>query len=181
MLPAAQVMLVYTLTAKERGVYMNHSIVRSQEHIDRLANGFADSVWNNDAIQHRTTVRSRPDVDLVKAVSKSPVALREPFTYTITVTNKLTAEPAYAPQVRDALPANMELTGVPTLTSGAADLTGGTFACNAPPAAPAVPPAVGAASKAGDTAFVCTLGTGVKPGAAVTITVPVRAVDFQCT
>ena len=181
MLPAAQVMLVYTLTAKERGVYMNHSIVRSQEHIDRLANGFADSVWNNDAIQRRTTVRSRPDVDLVKAVSKSPVALREPFTYTITVTNKLTAEPAYAPQVRDALPANMELTGVPTLTSGAADLTGGTFACNAPPAAPAVPPAVGAASKAGDTAFVCTLGTGVKPGAAVTITVPVRVVGGGAT
>lgn len=167
-------MLVYTLHAEERGVYMNHAIVRSQEHIDRKAEGFADAVWNNDAIQHRTTVRSVPDVDLVKTVSKSPVALREPFTYTITVTNKLTAEPAFAPQVRDVLPANMELTGAPTLTAGATDLTGGAFACYAPPTAPDVPPAVGAGSKAGDTAFVCRLGTGVKPGAAVVITVPVR-------
>lgn len=174
-------MLVYTLHAEERGVYMNHAIVRSQEHIDRKAQNFADAVWNNDAIQHRTTVRSVPDVALDKQVSQPAVSLREPFTYTITVTNKLTAEPAHAPQVRDMLPANMELTGAPSLTAGAADLTGGAFACNAPPTAPAVPPAVGAASKAGDTAFVCTLGTGVKPGAAVTITVPVRVTGGGAT
>lgn len=169
-------MLVYTLHAQERGVYMNHAIVRAQEHIDRKAQNFADAVWNNDAIQHRTTVRSVPDVDLVKQVSQSTVSLRELFTYTITVTNKLTAEPAHAPQVRDALPANMELTGAPTLTTGTADLTGGAFACNAPPTAPDVLPAVGSASKAGDTAFVCTLGTGVKEGANVVITVPVRVI-----
>lgn len=174
-------MLVYTLHAEERGVYMNHAIVRSKEHIDREAQGFADAVWNNDAIQHRTTVRSVPDVDLDKQVSKPTVSVYEPFTYTITVTNKLTAEPAHAPQVRDTLPANMVLTGAPTLTTGAADLTGGTFACNAPPTGPAVPPAVGAASQAGDTAFICTLGTGVKPGAAVTITVPVRVIGGGAT
>lgn len=173
---AEKLMLVYTLHAEERGVYMNHAIVRSQEHIDRKHLGFADAVWNNDAIQHRTTVRTVPDVSLLKEVSQPTVSLQEPFTYTITVANKLTAEPAYWPQVRDSLPANMVLTGAPTLLTGASGMTGGAFACHAPPVAPDVLPAVGAASAAGDTAFICKLGTGIKPGAALQISVPVRVI-----
>lgn len=159
--------LTYKLKAVERGVYLNHAIVRSQEHIDRVAQNFADANWNNDVAQHRTTVRSVPDVALEKTVSQSPVSLMEPFSYSITVTNNHASEQAYFPEVRDTLPANMVLTGAPTLASGS--LSGGSFSC--------VRPGTSDASAAGDNAFICSLGNGVPSGGSqVVIQVPVRVV-----
>ncbi|NLD15676.1 MAG: DUF11 domain-containing protein [Gammaproteobacteria bacterium] len=173
MMPGDKVMLVYTMKAEERGVYLNHAIVRAKEHIDRVGEGFTDGVWNNDAIQHRTTVRSVPDATIAKAVSESPVNLMQPFTYSITVKNNSGSEQLYAPQVRDRLPANMELTGAPTLSSGT--LTAGSFACYQLPAVAAnQAPELTVPSAAGHTAFACELGDGVPASGEVVISVPVR-------
>lgn len=164
--------LTYKLKAVERGVYLNHSIVRSQEHIDRVAQNFADANWNNDVAQHRTTVRSVPDVALEKTVSQSPVSLMEPFSYSITVTNNHASEQAYFPEVRDTLPANMVLTGAPTLASGS--LSGGSFSC--------VKTGTSDASAAGDNTFTCSLGDGVPSGGSqVVIQVPVRVTGGSAT
>jgi uncharacterized repeat protein (TIGR01451 family) len=159
--------LTYTLEATERGVYMNHSVVRSQEHIDRVAEGFTDRHWENDVVQHRTTVRTTPDLTFTKEVSTPVVSLMEPFSYTITVTNNDTDAQLYYPKVEDTLPANMELAGTPTL-SGA--LVNGALVCTTIP----VPPAAGTPSAAGDTDFACALGEGVPAQGQVVLSVPVR-------
>ncbi len=159
--------LTYTLEATDRGVYMNHSVVRSQEHIDRVGQGFTDRHWENDVVQHRTTVRTTPDLTFTKEVSTPVVSLMEPFSYTITVTNNDTNAQLYYPKVEDTLPANMELAGTPTL-SGA--LVNGALVCTTIP----VPPAAGTPSAAGDTDFACALGEGVPAQGQVVLNVPVR-------
>jgi uncharacterized repeat protein (TIGR01451 family) len=159
--------LTYTLEATDRGVYMNHSVVRSQEHIDRVGQGFTDRHWENDVVQHRTTVRTTPDLTFTKEVSTPVVSLMEPFSYTITVTNNDTDAQLYYPKVEDTLPANMELAGTPTL-SGA--LVNGALVCTTIP----MPPAAGTPSAAGDTDFACALGEGVPAQGQVVLSVPVR-------
>lgn len=163
--------LTYKMKAVERGVYLNHAIVRAQEHIDR--DGFTDSNWKNDAIQHRTTVRSLPEAELSKEVSHTPVNLMEPFSYTITVINTSLEERLYAPQVRDRLPENMELTGTPALVDG--ELISGDFACYELPEVDSNEvPELTVVSAAGHTTFACALGDGVAAGQSVVIEVPVR-------
>lgn len=166
--------LTYTLEATERGVYMNHSVVRSQEHIDRATEGFTDRHWANDVIQHRTTVRTTPNPAFTKEVSTPVVSLMEPFSYTITVTNNDTDAQLYYPKVEDTLPANMELAGTPTL-SGA--LVNGALVCTTIP----VPPAAGTPSAAGDTDFACALGEGVPAQGQVVLNVPVRVIGGSVT
>lgn len=144
----------YEMTADARGVYFHHAISRSREHRENGAAG-PDPVPANDVTRERTTVRSVPDVDVTKVVSADPVSLLEPFVYTITFTNNNANDLAHHPEVRDDLPTGMELTGAPTLVSGA----------------PAGATCTGAA---GDTGFVCDLAEGLQPLISVVIEVPVR-------
>ncbi|AUN93732.1 SdrD B-like domain-containing protein [Pseudazoarcus pumilus] len=147
----------YELEADTRGVYFNYAISRAQEHRDNGADG-PDPVPTNDVTRERTTVRSVPDVSITKVASSSLVSVMEPFDFVITFTNHHATEPAYFPEIRDVLPAGMELTGAPILVSGA---PGGSVCTGA----------------AGDESFECSFGSGLPPGQSVTVSVPVWVVS----
>ncbi|QOC23909.1 DUF11 domain-containing protein [Wenzhouxiangella sp. AB-CW3] len=147
----------YVMTADARGVYFHHAISRSREHRENGIDG-PDPVPSNDVTRERTTVRSIPDVDVAKTVSTDPVALLEPFHYTITFTNNNANDLAHHPEVRDDLPSGMELTGPPVLVSGA-------------------PLGSVCSGDAGDTGFICDLDEGLPPLGEVAIEVPVRVIS----
>lgn len=149
--------ITYELEADTRGVYFNYAISRSLEHRENGADG-PDVVPGNDVTRERTTVRSVPNVDLTKVSSAEQVSLLEPFDFIITASNLHEEEPAYYPEVRDTLPAGMQLTAAPVLVSGA-------------------PTGSSCTGSAGDTEFVCDLGEGIPPQTAVVIRVPVRVVS----
>jgi uncharacterized repeat protein (TIGR01451 family) len=151
----------YEMTADARGVYFHHAISRSREHRENGIDG-PDPVPANDVTRERTTVRSVPDVSVSKVVSADPVALLEPFIYTITFTNNNANDFAHHPELRDNLPSGMQLTDTPVLVSGA----------------PAGSVCTGAA---GDTGFVCDLADGLPPLGEVVIEVPVRVVSGGAT
>ncbi|WP_172830093.1 SdrD B-like domain-containing protein [Halopseudomonas salegens] len=148
--------ITYELEADTRGVYFNYAISRSREHRENGVDG-PDVVPGNDVTRERTTVRSVPNVGLSKVSSAEQVSLLEPFDFIITASNLHTDELAYFPEVRDTLPAGMELTAPPVLESGA-------------------PVGSSCTGVAGDSDFICSLGDGIPPQAEVVIRVPVRVV-----
>jgi hypothetical protein len=99
-----------------------------------------------------------PDVSITKQASQSVVSVMQPFDFVITFTNHHASEPAHYPEIRDVLPAGMELTGAPVLISGA-------------------PVGSMCSGASGDVSFVCTFGTGLPAGQSVVVSVPVQVVS----
>ncbi len=111
-----------------------------------------DSVAGNDTEGENTSVRAKVDLTVSKTADTSPVQLRQPFNWTIVVSNN---GPGTAEQstLSDTLPAGMEMIATPTFTQGTC--TGG----------------------AGSTGFSCNLGT-INNAAIATVTVPVRVISY---
>ena len=137
-----------------KGTVANHATVAS----DESAAGFDTNPANNNASLN-TTVRTRADIAVTSKTPSSPtVNVRDPFTYTIVVQNNVGAGLAEADNVvvSDSLPANMVLTGTPSVSLVSGTTTQST--CT---------------GAGGGTSFSCSLGT-VSNGAVVHVTVPVR-------
>lgn len=118
-----------------------------------ILNGF-DRLAANNQTDEITTVRVGSDISLpTKTPSSASVAVGEDFTFDVTVVVGATTGPAENVVVTDNLPTNMVLTGTPTTPFLASACTGG----------------------AGDTSFVCNLGT-VPTNTTLTISVPVEVV-----
>lgn len=127
-----------------------------------------DTLPGNNSVQEPTTVLPKTDLKAIsKTVSKSPVSLNEPFTYTVVVAN---LGPSIAPGVRvsDVLPTGLSVDGTVTASLGSGSLSafnvcsssgtpasGVTVSCNLGP--------LPVASGDGDTPNL------------VTITIPVKA------
>jgi uncharacterized repeat protein (TIGR01451 family) len=128
--------------------HYNIATVSSSE-IDRLP--------ANDSEAETTSVRQRVDIEVAKTPLTNPVQLREPFDWTITVTNN---GPGHSNQTNliDTLPTGMEFYGpAPTWSKTA-------------------PVGSGACSTSGRD-LTCNLGW-LDPGAVATITVPVRVTSY---
>jgi len=148
--------ILVTMRGAAKGSTTNVATVSSDEVID----GFDTNALNNTE-DEVTTVRTRADVEVVsKVATPGTVNLRDPFTWTILVRNNsgpLLAE-ADGTVVSDTLPAGMQLTGAPTISTSAST------------------PAASCTGTAGGTSFTCSLNTFASGGTA-TITVPVRVVS----
>ena len=145
-----------TLAGVAKGVDTNSVSVSSTE----TAAGFDTNAANNTASE-TTTVRTKADMQVVsKTPSAATVNLRDDFNFVVRVRNNSGAGLAEADNVvvSDTLPANMQLTGTPTvaIVSG----TASSSSCT---------------GVAGGTSFTCNLGT-VSSGGEVDITVPVQLV-----
>lgn len=122
----------------------------------------ADSNPGNNTAVESTTVRVRTDLAVTsKTAAPNPVNLREPFNWTIVVTNNGPGD-ASNPRLSDTLPANMELTGTPNFTKTA---PAGSGSCT---------------GSAGATSFTCDFGA-LNNAASATITVPVRITSFAAS
>ena len=151
--------ITVTMEGIAKGVTRNTATVAS----DETAAGF-DTNLNNNTVVQDTTVRTRVDVEVTSKIpSKTPVALREPFTFAITVRNNTGGNLAEADNttVTDNLPANMVLTGQPT-----AVVTVGTTTANS------------CSGAAGASSFVCAFGT-MSSGGQLVITMPVMIVGVS--
>lgn len=150
--------ILVTMRGDARGSTTNVATVSSDEVVD----GFDSNPLNNTE-DEVTTVRTRADVQVVsKVATPATVNLRDPFTWTILVRNNtgpLLAE-ADGTVVSDTLPAGMELTGTPTISTVSST------------------PAASCTGSAGGTSFTCALNTFASGGTA-TITVPVRVVSVS--
>lgn len=123
----------------------------------------ADTNAGNNTAVEITTVRVRTDLAVTsKTATPNPVNLREPFNWTIVVTNNGPGD-ASNPRLSDTLPANMELTGTPTFTKTSP--AGGPTNCT---------------GTAGATSFTCDLGA-FNNTATATITVPVRITSYSAS
>ncbi|WP_395684996.1 SdrD B-like domain-containing protein, partial [Aestuariivirga sp.] len=156
-LPAGQSRTVtVTMQGIARGVTVNTVIVSS----DETDAGFDTNMTNNSRNEN-TTVRTRVDVELVSKIpSKTPVTLREEFSFAVKVRNNTGGNFAEADNVKvtDNLPANMVLTGTPV-----ASVTVGTTTENS------------CAGGAGATSFICDFGT-MSNGGELIITMPVKII-----
>ena len=93
-----------------------------------------DSFPSNNQSTQQTTVRQRIDLAVAKSASPGTVTLRQPFTWTVTVTNN---GPGNAQQtdLTDTLPAGVVITGPITYTttspagSGTCSVAGSTVSC----------------------------------------------------
>jgi len=142
-----------TMEAVSNGVFTNAVQVASDETVL----GFdTDAANNQDA--EATTVRTRVDLVLSKTASSPSVALLEPFSFTIGLTNSTGSGLTEAEnvQITDTLPAGMQLTAQPSASF-----------------APGVASANTCTGAAGGTAFTCSFGV-VANGGVITVTVPVR-------
>lgn len=130
----------------------------------------------NNSANESTTVRGIVDLEITsKTPSADPVNLREPFTYTITITNNGPSDSGGVngahpddsddSRLTDSLPTGMELTGTPTVLPLASDQGANNRSCT---------------GVAGDTSFNCDLRT-VNSGSSLTVTVPVRVVSYSAT
>ncbi len=151
---------VVTIVARgvSKGTTSNNANLKSPG----LAAGY-DRLGANNEVTESTTVRTRADVEVVsKVADPSTVNLREGFNFIITVRNNsgtvngVQLAEADNVEVTDSLPANMELTGTPSVTSGTGSVT--LSSCT---------------GAAGETSFSCNLGT-FDSGGVVEITVPVK-------
>lgn len=123
----------------------------------------ADTNAGNNTAVESTTVRVRTDLAVTsKTATPNPVNLREPFNWTIVVTNNGPGD-ASNPRLTDNLPANMELTGTPSFTKTLP--AGGPTNCT---------------GTAGATSFTCDLGA-FNNTATATITVPVRITTYAAS
>lgn len=107
-----------------------------------------DAVTSNDSEAEATTVRVKVDLGVTKSAASNPVALNEPFNFTITVTDHGPGDSDQS-DLADTLPAGMVLTATPTPAQGTC--TG----------------------SAGQSSFTCALGA-IAANASVAVTVPVR-------
>ena len=93
-----------------------------------------DSFAGNDASDEQTTVRQRIDLGVAKSASLATVTLRQPFTWTITVTNNGPGNSAQT-DLTDTLPAGVVVTGPITFSrsqpagSGNCALAGSVVTC----------------------------------------------------
>ena len=117
-----------------------------------------DRNMSNNAEEENTSVRQRVDLVVTKAPSLDPVQLREPFDWTIIVTNNGPGHSNYT-DVTDTLPTGMEFYGA--VPSWSKTITG---------------PLTGTCSTAGRD-LSCDLGW-LEPGEVATITVPVRVTSY---
>ncbi|MCA1978578.1 MAG: DUF11 domain-containing protein, partial [Thiobacillus sp.] len=146
-----------TMRGESKGVDTNNATVSSTESVA----GFDTNAGNN-TVGETSTVRTKADMQVVsKTPSANPVNLRDAFNFVVKVRNNVGAGLAEADGVvvSDTLPANMQLTGTPTVALVAGSTT--TSTCT---------------GVAGGTSFTCALGT-VSSGGEVDITVPVRVVS----
>jgi len=128
------------------------SVGDTHSNIATVSANETDTVPANDSEGETTSVRIKTDLAVSVTADTDPVDLRQPFNWTIVVSNNGPGD-ATQSALSDSLPANMELTGPPSTTQGSC--TG----------------------VSGDTSFSCSLGTIVGLGN-VTITVPVRITDW---
>jgi uncharacterized repeat protein (TIGR01451 family) len=143
-----------TMTGIVKGVDTNAVNVISDEF------AFETNAANN-AVNETTTVRTKADMQVVSKIPSLATAnLRDDFIFVVKVRNNTGAGLAEADNVvaSDTLPANMELTGTPTVAIVAGSTTSTT--CT---------------GAAGGTSFTCNLGT-VSSGGEVDITVPVQLI-----
>ncbi|MFK7743893.1 MAG: SdrD B-like domain-containing protein [Roseobacter sp.] len=155
-LPAGEARTI-TITARgeAKGTVTNQANTSS----DETDSGFDTNTANN-AQSENTTVRTRADVEVQSKVAvPGTVDLLDDFVFVITVRNDDSipgTSEADDVVVRDTLPANMQLTGQPTLV-----VTAGTSTLNS------------CTGSAGGGSFECNLGT-FSAGAVAEITVPVE-------
>ena len=114
-----------------------------------------DTNPGNDSESENTTVRVRADLSIVKTPSLATVQLRQPFTWSVVVTNNGPGD-SQTTSLTDTLPAGMAFTATPTFTTSG----GGAGNCTV----------------AGQT-LTCALGLVANTGTA-TVTVPVRATAY---
>ncbi len=106
-------------------VFSNQATVSANE---------TDSFPANDLSTEQTTVRQRIDLAVAKTSSLASVTLRQPFTWTVTVTNNGPGNSAQT-DITDVLPAGVSVTGPITFTStspavsGTCSLAAGTISC----------------------------------------------------
>jgi uncharacterized repeat protein (TIGR01451 family) len=107
-----------------------------------------DAVTSNDSEAEATTVRVKVDLGVTKSAASNPVALNEPFDFTITVSNH---GPGASDQsdLADTLPAGMVLSAAPSPAQGTCTGT------------------------AGQSSFTCALGS-IAANASVAVSVPVK-------
>lgn len=108
------------MTAEQRGRWVNRVEARSDEYAD-------EPIKQNNDVNENTTVFERANLKVTKVASTSPVDLRAPFNWVITVENVTATGIGMAENVvlRDTLPANMEIVGAVTTAGVAAS-------CDAP-------------------------------------------------
>ena len=93
-----------------------------------------DNFPGNDASDEQTTVRQRVDLAVRKTVSLASVTLRQPFVWTVTVTNNGVGD-SLQTDLTDTLPAGVTVTGPITFTrtlpagSGTCTVAGATVQC----------------------------------------------------
>ncbi|MEK8049354.1 SdrD B-like domain-containing protein [Ideonella sp. DXS22W] len=114
---------------------------------------------DNDTVTETTTTRQRIDLRVTKAASASPVQMRQPFNWVITVANRGPGN-SLQTDLSDTLPVGSEATGPVTWTSSAPTATTTTGTCTV-----------------AGRAISCALGQLNADGTA-TITVPVRFTSF---
>ena len=106
-------------------VFSNQATVSANE---------TDSFPGNDTSVEQTTVRQRIDLAVAKTSSVPTVTLRQPFTWTVTVTNNGPGNSAQT-DVTDVLPAGVTVTGPITwattspVANGTCSLAAGTITC----------------------------------------------------
>ncbi len=118
-----------------------------------VASDQTDTFLQNNTITERTTTRQRVDIRVAKTTATPTVSLRQPFTWTVTVTNQGPGDAALI-DLTDTLPAGVVLTGPVTWTR---TLPAGSGTCTTPTA----------------TTVNCLMGALSATGVS-TITVPVR-------
>ncbi len=107
-------------------VYNNQATVTANE---------PDSFAGNDVSNEQTTVRQRIDLAVAKTSSLPSVTLRQPFSWTVTVTNNGPGN-SLQTDLTDAIPAGVTVTGPITyattapVTSGTCALAGSSVACS---------------------------------------------------
>ncbi len=99
-----------------------------------VASDQTDTFLNNNTITERTTTRQRVDIRVTKTPSVATVNLRQPFTWTITVTNNGPGDAALI-DLTDTLPSGVVVTGPITWTrtlpagSGSCTQSGASINC----------------------------------------------------
>lgn len=149
-----------SMTITARGIAKGNGFNDAHFESTEFGLGF-DSNSTNDAVNERTTVRTKADMEVTSKVAvPGAVNLFDNFNYVITVSNLAGLGLAEADDVvvSDTLPANMVLTGAPAVTSGAGNVT--SSACT---------------GVSGGTSFSCDLGT-FSYNSAIEITVPVEVI-----
>ncbi|MBK6657530.1 MAG: DUF11 domain-containing protein, partial [Proteobacteria bacterium] len=111
-----------------------------------------DAVASNDSEAEATTVRVKVDLGVTKSAASDPVALNEPFDFTITVINNGPGDSDQS-DLADTLPAGMVLSAAPTPAQGVC--TGA----------------------AGQSSFTCALGA-IAANASVAVSVPVKVTSL---